>query len=230
MLIDRGSYTIYIGGASEAVVRPEQKHLDAPHLWSDFYPMLSAGAHSFYFPKQTHSDVGHIITTAAVPRSFIVQGDYVITHVSGLALGVLTADCVPLVLYDPRVHACAIIHAGWRGVASRIVSRTVDHMRSVYASDPAQLECFIGPCARVCCYSVGTEVQHALARPQAFVFKDGLLFCDLVAAVRSELSELAVADESITVHPACTIDDHRYFSYRRQHENAGRQMTLVCLR
>lgn len=230
MVIDRDRYFIYVGSAHDGIARITQDHLDDPTAHTSVQTIMNSGAQSLYFPKQTHSNRGHRVTAYGSHQSFSVEGDYVITNTKALAIGVLTADCMPLVLYDPVAHACAIIHAGWRGVASAIVSRAIDHMRIEYQSDPQTLECFIGPCARVCCYSVGADVQNAFARNDCFVIKNETIYCDLVAAVGAELSECGVSTASLVVDSACTIDDHRYFSYRRQRENAGRQMTLVCLR
>ena len=82
------------------------------------------------------------------------------TDVAGLLLGVQVADCVPVLIADPKRKAVAAFHAGWRGTLKRIVERGVGRMRLRYGSRPEDLIAVIGPSIGPCCYSVGEEVKH----------------------------------------------------------------------
>jgi hypothetical protein len=88
-------------------------------------------------------------------------GDALLTDQAGILLSVRTADCLPVLLADPKRRAVAAVHAGWRGALARIVEKAVGEMRRVYGSEPQSLLAVLGPSIRVCCYEVGQEVEEA---------------------------------------------------------------------
>jgi hypothetical protein len=88
-------------------------------------------------------------------------GDALLTDQAGILLSVRTADCLPVLLVDPKRRAVAAVHAGWRGALARIVEKAVGEMRHVYGSEPQSLLAVLGPSIRVCCYEVGQEVEDA---------------------------------------------------------------------
>ena len=106
--------------------------------------------------RQIHSDLIHHIT--GIPREPLA-GDGMVTDIPGILLGILTADCVPVILADPKRHAVGVFHAGWRGTAKRIVEKGVGEMHRWFGSEPGDLKAAIGPGIRGCCYEVGPEVQ-----------------------------------------------------------------------
>lgn len=89
------------------------------------------------------------------------SGDALWTDQAGILLSVRTADCLPVLLVDPKRRAVAAVHAGWRGALARIVEKAVGEMRRVCGSEPRSLLAAIGPSIRVCCYEVGEEVEEA---------------------------------------------------------------------
>jgi hypothetical protein len=88
-------------------------------------------------------------------------GDALLTDQARTLLSVRTADCLPLLLVDPKQRAVAAVHAGWRGALARIVEKAVGDMRRAYGSEPQSLRAVLGPSIRVCCYEVGEEVVEA---------------------------------------------------------------------
>ena len=106
--------------------------------------------------RQIHSDLIHFVSE--VP-DHPPAGDGLITNVPGLLLAVLTADCLPVIVADPKHHAVGVFHAGWRGTVKRIVEKGVGEMRRRFGSKPADLRAAIGPGIRNCCYQVGQEVK-----------------------------------------------------------------------
>jgi polyphenol oxidase len=116
--------------------------------------------------KQIHSDVIHAVDS--VPAE-IVQGDAAITRTPGLLLAAQTADCIPILLVDPKNRAIAAIHSGWRGTLRRIAAKTLGRMQMVYGTRPADVIAAIGPGIGRCCYEVGVEVvkEFAAQFPQA---------------------------------------------------------------
>ncbi len=82
-----------------------------------------------------------------------------VTNIPGILLGILTADCLPVILVDPKRHAVGVFHAGWRGTTKRIVEKGVGEMHRWFGTDPGDLKAAIGPGIRGCCYEVGPEVR-----------------------------------------------------------------------
>jgi len=98
-------------------------------------------------------------------------GDALLSHESGVLLSVRVADCMPILMVDPRLRAVAAVHAGWRGAAKRIVEKSVGEMRRVFGSQPRDILAAVGPSIRACCYEVGEEVVDAFG--SRFAQSDG---------------------------------------------------------
>lgn len=106
--------------------------------------------------RQIHSDLIHPV---AAPPAQTLAGDGLITNTPGLLLAVLTADCHPVIVVDPKRRAVGVFHAGWRGTVKRIVEKGVGEMRKHFGSNPRDLLAAIGPGIQSCCYEVGEEVR-----------------------------------------------------------------------
>jgi YfiH family protein len=154
------------------------------------------------------------------------EGDALITTRAGLALSVVTADCVPVLLAcDDQI---ASIHAGWRGIAAGIVNETVGHL----ASPPGRFTAWLGPAIGPCCYEVGEEVAAPVAaasEPTVVVSSPGSRpHLDLPAAVESQLRQAGI--ERWHRVPDCTrCSPDRLWSYRRDGPGAGRNVAFVWL-
>ena len=109
---------------------------------------------------QIHSDVSHIFSKAPAR---LPQGDAAICRRPALLLGIQTADCVPILLADPRRRVVAAVHAGWRGTLARIVTKTLGRMRLEFGTQPEDVLAALGPAIGPCCYEVGPEVAQAFA-------------------------------------------------------------------
>ncbi|MHB8539553.1 MAG: peptidoglycan editing factor PgeF [Candidatus Acidiferrales bacterium] len=122
--------------------------------------------------RQVHSDVVHIIRE---PLSDTPKGDALATRTPGLLLGIQTADCVPILLVDPRHRAVAAVHAGWRGTLARIAAKTVGRMTMEFETRPGDVLAALGPAIGRCCYEVGPEVvkEFAAQFPGAAEWFDG---------------------------------------------------------
>lgn len=231
---------IYFGNAAD--------ELD-PHTCLSFPPNMKFLEHSYFsslqklmrldqvlFLKQTHSASGVVCTENNLShiRPFQDEGDFLMTDLPHIGLGVMTADCLPIVLYDNRNHAVAIVHAGWRGSAQGVVLNALKLMQETYATDLNNLQIFFGPSAKICCYQVQedlmTEFDDYPYAEQAFQWHGDELFFDLPGFNKLQLESVGVKKESFHVgYSICTICDDKFYSYRRQKEQAGRQMTVVSL-
>jgi YfiH family protein len=108
--------------------------------------------------RQIHADIIHCVSgTPHTPLS----GDGLITNTARVLLGILTADCLPVILVDPKNRAVGVFHAGWRGTVKRIVEKGVGEMHRWFGTRPQNLKAAIGPAIRGCCYEVGPEVRDA---------------------------------------------------------------------
>jgi polyphenol oxidase len=120
----------------------------------------SMGEKSLISLRQIHSDVVHVFSKAPARPP---QGDASICHRPALLLGIQTADCVPILLADPRRRVVAAVHAGWRGTLARIVIKTLGRMRLEFGTRPQDVLAALGPAIGACCYEVGPEVALAFA-------------------------------------------------------------------
>jgi YfiH family protein len=107
--------------------------------------------------KQIHSNLTRRVTRADAERT--MRADGMMTDDPGVMLGIQTADCVAVLVRDPRRHAVAAFHAGWRGTLKRIVEGGIGRMQLEFGSRPEELEAAIGPAIGACCYAVGEEVR-----------------------------------------------------------------------
>lgn len=110
--------------------------------------------------RQVHSDMLHVIRE---PLCDAPNGDALVTQMQGLLLGVQTADCIPILLVDPRHHAVAAVHAGWRGTVARIAAKTVGRMAMEFGTQSKDVLAALGPGIGRCCYEVGPDVVKEFA-------------------------------------------------------------------
>lgn len=153
--------------------------------------------------------------------------DILVTTLSGIALVVQTADCVPVILAGP--NAIGIAHAGWRGSAGNAAGAAVEEM-SRMGAPPSALSAWLGPSIGACCYEVGGEVAAQFAGEFARRSCGSRCTLDLPAVNRSQLEAAGIPAANISAHPACTrCGGEKFASYRRDGAAAGRMITLVAL-
>lgn len=185
---------------------------------------------------QVHGSDVLVVRDAADPRSESERCDALATNLRGLLLGVKTADCVPVLLGDPRTGACAAVHAGWRGTLAEVVRRALAVLREEFGADPRDARAALGPAALGCCYEVGREVVEPFRAkfPDAdSLFKPtaaGHALVDLHEANRRQLIEAGLAPERIHALPLCTMcRPDLFFSYRQDRKLYGRTGRLLSV-
>lgn len=173
--------------------------------------------------RQIHSS---IVLDAAVAKA-TDAGDALISRQPGVAVGVKTADCVPILLVDPVTRAVAAIHAGWRGTAENIVGATVREMAARGQTKPENLRAAVGPSIGGCCYEVGPEVAHRFETwNPALKQAKGPVHLDLPGINETQLRAAGVVD--IWKSGECTFClPGRFYSYRREREQAGRMISFI---
>jgi YfiH family protein len=152
-----------------------------------------------------------------------------------VAVGIRTADCVPILLANETTGDVAAVHAGWRGVVRGIVPAAI--ARLLDRPDPsggshARLAAAIGPCIGPCCFEVGADVGAEIARAtDGRVVSDhaGKTHVDLRAAVRLQLVRAGIDDARIEDVPGCTKHEpERFHSFRRDGANSGRMLAAIA--
>lgn len=232
----RDSYVVYFGEKDESVSVPEIKE-------SRYSLMLQNvaqdhGLDSLVVLHQTHSSTGLCVDeldTSSHSSWFAMSGDFLITSQKHKALMVLTADCVPLVLYDPVAHAVGVIHAGWKGAYSGVVQAAVHMMQEKYGTKPRDLICTFGPSARACCYEVSAEFMQSFyakyPEVDTFTQRDNRWYFDNSLFLQQILKKFGILTPNIYASSAlCSICNVQFCSFRREKESAGRQITMVALR
>jgi hypothetical protein len=148
---------------------------------------------------------------------------------------VLTADCVPIVIYDPIKHVAGVVHAGRIGTQKHILTNTIETFSREYTSNPKDLIVGMGPAIRGCCYDVDESCARPFIRESSshlgFVNRTGQnkFFLDLPKINRIEACEAGVPIGNIFSDGPCTsCENHLWYSYRKEGKT-GRLMTMVML-
>ena len=166
----------------------------------------------------------------------VLEGvDALITNVPGVCIGVSTADCIPILLYDAEHRATAAIHAGWRGTVKCIAQNAIAQMRAAFNTNPRTLRAVIAPGISLQHFEVGDEVYEAFAKA-AFPMNDiaqrhDKWHINLPLCNQLQLQELGVKAENIYATDICTYNRcNDFFSARRLGINSGRIFTGVTIR
>jgi YfiH family protein len=220
-----------------------------------FHSALGAGNLELIPLKQIHSDVIRVFPqTGANP----CKGDASATGRTGLLLGIQTADCVPILLVDPKKRAVAAVHAGWRGTLARITQKAVGRMQFEFGSKPADLLAAVGPSIGPCCYEVAADfvtkftaqfvdaagyfdeprsgeepnpLQWLNMKPPGHQPPPKSVQLDLRKANRSQLLAAGLRAKNIYVSDLCTAcHTGLLFSHRREGPLSGRLMSVIGLR
>lgn len=185
-------------------------------------------------PRQVHGD--RVVTATDCRREPTPEADGVVCDEPGVAVGVVTADCVPLLLASEHGEVVAAVHAGWRGLARGVVAQGVDALRR--SAGPGRFLALIGPHIGVCCYEVDAPVLDALSESFGALdralrpARPGHALLDLAAVASLALEACGVASADIGCLPhACTrCDPQRFHSHRRDGARAGRMTHYVATR
>jgi purine-nucleoside/S-methyl-5'-thioadenosine phosphorylase / adenosine deaminase len=186
--------------------------------------------------NQVHGDVVVIADDHSYQLMHATEADAMITSTPGIAIGVETADCVPILLIDPMVPAVAAVHAGWRGTVKNIVRKAVMLMHERLGSDPTQLIAAFGPAIGPECY----EVDEPVMRPvrEAFPFWKDVASSrgnekwslDLVKANWLELLQTGLKEKNIHLLGICTSCRRDLFYSFRAESRTGRMLSIVMIK
>lgn len=194
---------------------------------------------NLYVPYQTHGDQIGVIDEAFLKlsdeeqRNNLSGVDAIITNQREIGIGVTTADCVPILIFDPNRKVLAAVHAGWKGTVLRIAAKTVSKMVEQFSCNPRNLIVGIAPCISQQCFEVGDEVVTAFTDADfsiadiAYKNSDtGKMHINLPLANEVVLRSAGVLKQNIEITDLCTFSNpDMLFSARRQTIHSGRMLT-----
>lgn len=191
--------------------------------------------------RQVHRD--HVQPVTAADRGMDIvapapwEADGLVTDVPGLCLTVFSADCVPVLLYDPVRRCIAAVHSGWRGTALAIAARAVEKMENDYGCDPGHILAAVGPSIGNCCFETHADVPDAMtaalgsqAAPFIQPLENGKFRVDLKGIIKNSLLHAGLDEAHIWVSDHCTtcLDD-LYWSHRLLGDRRGSMAAMIQL-
>lgn len=194
---------------------------------------------NLYVPYQTHGDQIGVIDDTFLnlsdeeQRNNLSGVDAIITNQRNIGIGVTTADCVPILIFDSNQKVLAAVHAGWKGTVSRIAAKTVSKMVEQFSCNSRNLIVGIAPCISQQCFEVGDEVVRAFS-DAGFSIDDiayknsdtGKIHINLPLANAVALASVGIVSENIETSNICTFSNPDIlFSARRQTIHSGRMLT-----
>lgn len=235
MLIKTSKFTIYFGDSQDNINKTlDCIPLSIPIIEHRKFASISKkiGVKHLAFLNQIHGNDGMIIKDHM--PAFEIDGDYLITSKLHIGIGILTADCLPIAVYDKKNHSAAIIHAGWKGTIARIAQKVITILRQEMGTQEEDVQVFFGPSAKTCCYEVNADFLQNL---QSFSYANSVvqkvenkMFLNVPHLNFLQLQEMGIPASSILQdYNFCTMCDHRFYSHRRQGQVAGRQMSIISL-
>lgn len=188
--------------------------------------------------RETGLDRGRLATARQVHgtrvrlvnRPGIFAGtDGLITNTPGLLLGIQVADCAAVLLADSKNQVIGAVHAGWKGAAGGILPSAISEMNKL-GTRTETLSVYISPCISMKNFEVGEEVARRF--PDSFVNRVNFRkpHVDLKSFLENQLLKAGVRRKQIEISQECTVENSRFYSYRREKEKAGRMLALIALK
>lgn len=178
--------------------------------------------------NQTHSDVIHIYDGK------VHDGDAILTDKKRTAIGVFTADCIPILIYDKGKKVISAVHSGWKGTFKCIVISTIKKMIEKYSTKVEDLSIYIGPHNMECCYEVGEDIIAEFKKQE--IYKSNIISKDKKLSMKeciiTQLKSLGIYEKQINSVDICTQcnNDFDLYSYRNQKEKSGRMFSFLFIK
>lgn len=216
------------GDAFESVMENHRRFASALD-----YPLMS-----LISTRQVHGDEVRIAAEADRGKGLRQELDYecdaLITDKPGLPLMILTADCCPILLYDPVRRAAGAVHAGWRGTALGIAGKAVRELVRVYGCRPENILAAIGPCISQCCFETDANVPEAMTvalgdEAEAFIKPRGAKFHVDIKGINRRFLEKEGITQFFVTDECTACNPQRYFSHRVMGENRGSLASVIMI-
>jgi YfiH family protein len=187
---------------------------------------------------QVHGNSVFIVEDRGAGGPQPVEADAIITDVPGVAVGVFTADCLPILLFDPVKRVAGAVHAGWKGTVKRVAIEAVEALTKRFGSSPGDIVAALGPSIGPCCYRVDDKVtrefKSAFGECAGYVGEGPgarLASLDIMSANVEQLISSGLGKDRISKENICTsCRNELFFSYRKEGALAGRQISFVMIK
>jgi YfiH family protein len=209
------------------------------HNWKILAAAFNVEVKQFFVVNQVHGDriliIDHAVRGCTSHQP--LQYDAIITDLPGVAIGIKTADCVPIFFVDKVKQIVGVAHAGWKGTALSISAKVVDTFLEKFSSNADDIIVAIGPAIGPCCYQVDEVVYHAMEphNNRAHFFypcsQAGRWFLDLPLANELQIAGKGVKQVNIYSTHCCTsCNTGIFYSHRGEGKKTGRQLNFIMLK
>ncbi len=230
--LEQNNLALHVGGNLHDVIKNREQLSNSLDITLDQWVFLQQ-THSNHIYEATKKDLGKGTLDY---KDGIADCDSIYTKEKNLAIGVFTADCVPILLYDPCTPLICAIHSGWQGTVKEITTKTMEQLIKQEHIDPKNLLAYIGPAINYESLEVGLEVVEQVKKmnfdTSKFITykKNGKAFIDNKGLNKQMLLNAGISEENITINPRDTfLQDDELFSYRRDH-SCGRHLSFIMLK
>ncbi len=174
-------------------------------------------------------------TPKGVKKDDSIKADALITREKGIAFFLLTADCLPIVLFDPEKKVVALVHAGWKSTDAKLCVRVIEILEKKYGSNPADIVVKIGPGIHKESYVFKKNMREYSNEWSPFLeyVPGGGVMVDIVGYNRKQLLDTGIRESNIKISEIDTGQDKRFFSHHRAKktgEKEGRFATVVMMK
>ncbi|MDP2599962.1 MAG: peptidoglycan editing factor PgeF [Deltaproteobacteria bacterium] len=200
--------------------------------------ICEAGLKNPIIPKthQPHGNTVHVLGPRSMVHGPVLEGDAFVTKEPGMVCWVRTADCLPILLADPKNKAVGAVHSGWKGTAGQVVLETIAAMKKSFGTDPKDLIAALGPAIGGRCYQVGVDVVEAFKKtglcpgPWMEEVDRGHWYLDIAFANLHLLKTAGLRKENTYLSLACTSCDlEKFHSFREEKGKKGEQVSFVAM-
>jgi hypothetical protein len=194
----------------------------------DFFNKLNLSLDDSVFCEQKHTDNISIVDAkdrgkgARDLKSRVLDTDALITQEKNVNLVVLTADCLPILIFDTKKEVIAAVHAGWKGVINKITIKTLSLMQQKFGSKKIDLKVYIGPSIGPCCYSSNNDEQIELfqknynnLQKRKNQISENQIFIDLWDSIETDLINFKIPKKNIENSKICTACNHDHLASHR---------------
>lgn len=197
---------------------------------------LNLDKDNFVNIEQKHTDVVQNVDNGI---KFFPNCDGSVTKNKNTILVTVTADCIPILIYDTKKNVIANTHSGWKGTVQKISEKTVDKLMNDYNSNPKDLICCFGPCIHKCHFEVDKDVKEIFEKEFKYLNNDDIItkgknekyYIDTCLINKLLLEKKGVLEENIIDSGECTVcNSDTMYSYRKDKEKAGRNISIIYLK
>lgn len=222
-------FRLFSGFEKQVIAGYSDRSFDASRR-EGFLKIFSLTPDRLFLVKQVHGE-NIIRVQADTAGTGDIMADGLITDVPGIALGILTADCVPVFFWDSSKRVIGLAHAGWRGAMHGIAPKMISAFQQNFGSQVENIRVGLGPCIRQSAYEVGAEFEALFPGFYQAGKVSGKGQLDLAGFVRKSLVEAGVLTHHIEDCGLCTFkeEDH-FYSYRRENQTRERILSVISIR